>query len=128
MTKIRAISVLLAGLALGCDGQQYVGADTVELVITDAATDKQRVNRCHYVPVLQGSRVVFRYEIESELKATLFVTRDEVRVGFEPSDGTEAFHIDTEDLADMLQPDSGQAPDGFEVSLRPGCEPTNEYR
>jgi hypothetical protein len=131
MKRISLSLLLVSLLGAGCDGQQYVSADTVQLLITESNVD--RVNRCQYVPVLQGSRVVFRYEIEDELKATLFVTRDEVRVGFEPSDGTTEFRLTTEELAEVDPDDTspsgaGEPPAGYEVRLRPGCKPDDEYR
>jgi hypothetical protein len=120
--------LLSALLCTACDGEQYVNPGTVELVITDTSSGMQRVNRCNYVPVLQGSHVVFRYQVEDGLKATLFATRDEVSVGFEPADGTTPFRISSEDLAANLEPETGSAPDGYELTLRPGCKPDGEYR
>jgi hypothetical protein len=123
-----ALLLLPALLCFACDGQQYVNPETVQLIITDTSSGMDRVNRCNYVPVLQGSRVVFRYEIEDGLKATLFATRDEITVGFEPEDGTTPFFITAEDLAAKLPPERGEPPEGYALSLLPDCKPTGDYR
>lgn len=120
--------LLPALLCSACDGEQYVDPETVQLIITDTSSGMDRVNRCNYVPVLQGSRVVFRYEIEDGLKATLVATRDEITVGFEPPDGTEPFRITAEDLAANLDPEGGSLPEKYELELLPGCKPTGAYR
>jgi hypothetical protein len=120
--------VLAAALLFGCDGQQYVNADTVALVVTDDATQLQRVNRCHYIPVLAGGRVVFRYEVDDELRATLAIDRDEVRVVFEPEGVAEIFEVDAEDLSEDQRFTAESAPDGYVVELVAGCTPDDEYR
>lgn len=122
------LQLLLApAAALACDGQQYVNADTVALVVTDEATQLQRVNRCHYVPVLAGSRIVFRYEIDDELRTTLAVTRDEVRVTFEPDGAADPFEVDAEDLSDDERFTAEAPPSGYRVELIAGCTPDDEY-
>lgn len=114
--------------ALACDGQQYVNADTVALVVTDETTQLQRVNRCHYVPVLAGSRIVFRYEIDDELRTTLAVTRDEVRVTFEPDGAADLFAVDAEDLGEDERFTAEAPPSGYRVELVAGCTPDDEYK
>jgi hypothetical protein len=116
-----------AGLALGCDGQQYVSPDTVALVVTDDGTQMQRVNRCQYIPVLAGSRVVFRYEVDDELKATLVIDREEVRVVFEPDGVADPFEVDAEDLTEAQRFTADAPPDGYQVELAAGCTPDDEY-
>jgi hypothetical protein len=115
------VSALLgAFLLLACDGQQYVSPDTVQLVITKDGSARELVNRCNYVPVLLGSTVEARYEVEDGLKATLTITHDAVTVGF---DGVaDAFKVSAADLADGAQfaPDP---PAGYAVELSPGCTP-----
>ena len=64
-----ALLLVISGALLGCDEQQYVSPDTVALIVTDDSTSMQRVNRCLYIPVLLGGQVVFRYEVDAELKA-----------------------------------------------------------
>jgi hypothetical protein len=118
---------LVAALALGCDGQQYVNPDTVALVVTDDATQMQRVNRCQYIPVLAGSRVIFRYDIDGDLKATLVIDRDEVRVVFEPEGSADTFEVDAEDLTDAQHYTVDEPPDGYQVELIAGCTPDDEY-
>ncbi len=116
-----------AALALGCDGQQYVNPDTVALVVTDDATQLQRVNRCQYIPVLAGSRVVFRYDVDGDLRATLVIDRDEVRVAFEPQGSAETFEVDAEDLTETQGFTADSPPDGYQVELVAGCTPDEEY-
>jgi hypothetical protein len=114
-------------LLLGCDGQQYVSPNTVALVVTDDGTQMQRVNRCQYIPVLAGSRVVFRYEVDSDIKATLVIDRNEVRVVFEPEGVADAFEVDAEDLTDDQRFTADGPPDGYQVELVAGCTPDDEY-
>jgi hypothetical protein len=115
------VSALLGALLiLACDGQQYVSPDTVHLVITKDGSTRELVNRCNYVPVLLGSTVKARYEVDDELKATLTITHDAVTVGF---DGVaDTFKVSAAELADAAQlaPDP---PAGYTVELSPGCTP-----
>lgn len=128
MNHGKLTQLLLSGaLLLGCDGQQYVSPDTVALVVTDDGTQMQRVNRCQYIPVLAGSRVVFRYEVDGELKATLIIDRDEVRVAFEPEGVADTFEVDAEDLTDNQRFTADSPPDGYQVELVAGCTPDDEY-
>lgn len=105
---------------LGCDGQQYVSPDTVHLVITKDGSPTELVNRCSYVPVLLGSMVKARYEIEDDLKATLTITHDRVTVGFDGA--ADTFKVSAAELADgsLFAPDP---PSGYTVELSPGCTP-----
>ncbi|HYQ26451.1 MAG TPA: hypothetical protein VER04_04505, partial [Polyangiaceae bacterium] len=73
----------VAALATLSCSQGYVSPDTVALVITAAGSSAQRVNRCHYVPVLLGSRDRARYSVDDQLHATIDLTRDKVTVLFE---------------------------------------------
>ena len=121
---------LCFGLLLGCDGEQYVSPATLGLVVTDDATDRQRVNRCHYVPVLLGSQLKFRYEIDGDLSATFTVTRSSARVDFEPD--TEALPLRASLTFDngtlsVGRDGSWVPPAGFSVELVTGCSPSNEY-
>jgi hypothetical protein len=115
------VSALLGALLiLACDGQQYVSPDTVHLVITKDGSTRELVNRCNYVPVLLGSTVKARYEVDDDLKATLTITHDAVTVGF---DGVaDTFKVSAAELADAAQfaPDP---PAGYTVELSPGCTP-----
>lgn len=116
-----------ATLALGCDGRQYVSPDTVALIVTDAATNMQRVNRCQYIPVLAGSHIVFRYEVDDELKTVLAISRNEVRVTFEPEGAADPFEVDAEDLTESQSFSVDSPPSGYEVELIAGCTPDDEY-
>jgi hypothetical protein len=124
--KRTAFALLLSGALLGCDEQQYVSPDTVALIVTDDSTNTQRVNRCLYIPVLLGGQVVFRYEVDSELKALLVITRDEVTVSFEPESAAEPFSVDTDDLTEMQQHEAGAPPSGYTVELHAGCTPDDD--
>lgn len=119
------VLVWSAGL-LGCDEQQYVSPDTVALVVTDDATNMQRVNRCLYVPVLLGSQVTFRYEVADDIKATLVITRDEAVVSFEPDGVGDTFRVDTEELTEMQTHVADAAPSGYTVELTAGCTPDDD--
>jgi hypothetical protein len=87
----------------------------------------QRVNRCQYIPVLAGSRIVFRYEVDDELKTALAITRDEVRVTFEPEGAADPFEVDAEDLTESQRFSVDSPPSGYEVELIAGCTPDDEY-
>ena len=89
--NVFALLLVISGALLGCDEQQYVSPDTVALIVTEDSTNLQRVNRCLYIPVLLGGQVVFRYEVDAELKALVIITRDEATVSFEPEEAAEPF-------------------------------------
>lgn len=115
----------LFGLLAGsCDDPQYVNAYTVALIITNDTTGVQRVNRCHYVPVLLGSEVKARYLVEDQLRATISLTRDDVSVLFEDS-GTEVstFVVDSDEFAEDTEIAAADAPPGFSAALRSPCTP-----
>lgn len=122
---------VLAGVfLLGCDGQQYVSPATVGLVVTDDATARQRVNRCHYVPVLLGSQIKFRYEVDGDLSATLTLTRRDLQVDFEPDSAAAPLHATIELIDGTLalsRDEDWESPAGYSVDLVGGCEPGNEY-
>lgn len=117
--------LLLACFAQACDGQQYVSPDTVALVISNDATGVERVNRCNYIPVLLGSQVKARYTVESDLKATITITREEVALTFEdPGREHEPFVVPSDTFEDgdlTLQVDS--PPDGYTITLGTPCTP-----
>ncbi len=122
--------VLLGAALGGCDGQQYVSPDTVDLVIENDASGVTRVRRCNYIPVLLGSRVEWRYTIDGDLKAVISITRAQIEVSFEGDSGEAApFVIKPKDLDD----ESGSAsftaenpPEGYTVRLTAGCTPDYE--
>ena len=118
MPRSFALAMLLA---CACDGQQYVSPETVALVITNDDTNVQRVNRCHYVPVLLGSQVKARYRVEDGLHATITVTRDGPSVVFD-DDGRDLGPLDEDDPRLDYQ---GQS---FTISLRPDCTPPDDDR
>ena len=125
----RAIWICLCGVGLAaCDGQQYVSPDTVGLVITDDETDAVRVDRCNYVPVLLGSQVKWRYEIQGDLKATITITRAKIEVTFEGDDGeAEPFTISPKDFEDGDTTFvADYPPDGYTVRLSSGCTPDDD--
>lgn len=114
MTPRSFISALLVVCA--CDGQQYVSPETVALVVTNDGTNVQRVNRCHYVPVLLGSEVKARYRVEDGLHVTITVTRDGPSL---------AFDDDGRDLGpfDELEPQLEYRSQSYTIALRPDCTP-----
>jgi hypothetical protein len=122
----RALLLLVSGVLLGCDEQQYVSPDTVALIVTDDSTNMQRVNRCLYIPVLLGGQVVFRYEIDAELKALLVITRDEATVSFQPEEAGEPLSVDTDELTEMQQHQASAPPSGYTVELSAGCTPDDD--
>jgi hypothetical protein len=127
MTKARATRrslALVAFLALGCDGRQYVSPATVALVISDDATQVERVNRCHFIPVLLGSRVSARYRVDDELRASIDITRDEVTVFFEGGDSSvDVFTVDSATFDDAASELDLAPPRGYAVELRSPCSP-----
>lgn len=120
----------LIGAALGglfvsaCDDPQYVDPDTVALVVTNDATHVERVNRCHYVPVLLGSEVKARYLVEDELRATITVTREDVSVLFEEAGADVAsFVVDSDEFSGAANEVAPDPPPGYTVTLRSPCTP-----
>lgn len=113
---LRSFAALTLVLACACDGQQYVSPDTLALVITNDSTGVQRVNRCHYVPVLLGSQVKARYLVEDGLHATITITRDTTSVVFDDAG------LDLGPL-DEAEPRLDYRGQSFFIALRPGCTP-----
>jgi len=116
---------LLALVVLGCNEQQYVSPDTVSLVISNDSSGEMLVNRCNFIPVLLGSQVKARYVVESDLRATITITREEVEVTFQdPGRDHEPFLVPAETFEEgdvTLQADS--PPDGYTVTLSTPCTP-----
>ena len=114
----------LALLALACDGQQYVAPDTVALVIKKDSTGVERVNHCHYVPVLLGSTVEEEYLVEGQLRATIHITRDLVSVTLNEAGSpvtelvVEALRFEGQALETAPSP-----PSGYTVQLSSPCTP-----
>jgi hypothetical protein len=109
---------------VGCDGQQYVSPDTVALVVTDTASGVERVNHCHYVPVLLGSEIEARYVVKGELGVTIRLTRDDVRVDYaEPGQVYASYQVETEQLEGTVSLTDEGAPDGYRVELSSPCTP-----
>lgn len=125
MTSLRSALGLVALSLLGCDGQQYVSPDTVELVIVNDSTGVQRVNRCNYIPVLLGGQVKARYTVESDLKATITITREEVEVTFQdPSRDHDPFVVPADTFEEgELTLEADAPPDGYTVTLGTPCTP-----
>ncbi|RYZ10285.1 MAG: hypothetical protein EOO73_01545 [Myxococcales bacterium] len=122
--KPRLLLLVLGLGALGCDDPQYVNPDTVALVVTNDSTGIQRVNRCHYVPVLLGSQVKARYVVEDELRATITLTRDELSLLFEdggaPVAGLTSPSLNfAEEARELME----SPPEGFTVELVSPCTP-----
>jgi hypothetical protein len=126
--NVIALLLVVSGALLGCDEQQYVSPDTVALIVTDDSTNMQRVNRCLYIPVLLGGQVVFRYEVDAELKALIIITRDDATVSFEPEGAAEPFSVDTDELTEMQQHQADAPPSGYTVELSAGCTPDDDFR
>jgi hypothetical protein len=126
MKRSVLVPLLVSGALLGCEEQQYVSPDTVALIVTDDSTNMQRVNRCLYIPVLLGGQVVFRYEVDAELKALVVITRDEATVSFEPEEAAEPFSVDTDELTETQQHQASAPPAGYTVELSAGCEPDDD--
>lgn len=116
-------TVVAALAVLGCDGQQYVSPDTVALTITTDA-GAPRVEACQYIPVLLGSRAVAHYVVDERLDVTFDITRDEVSVTFEGSDGPiEPFRVPSERFADSATERDEAPPAGYAVELNSPCAP-----
>lgn len=115
--------VIAAVAALGCDGQQYVSPDTVALAITTEG-GASRLNSCHYVPVLLGSRAVVHYLVDQRLDVTFDLSRDEISVSFESPDGpVEPFRVQSKVFADGATESDPAPPAGYVVELTSPCDP-----
>lgn len=117
---------LLACALPGCSGRQYVDPDTVALIVTSDATGAERVNRCHFIPVLLGGQVRARYVVQDELKVTITITRDEVSLHFEePGESFDPFVEPAETFGggDVLI-ETGQVR-GYQVELSSPCTPND---
>lgn len=114
---------ILALVAAGCDGQQYVSPDTVALSIgTEAGAS--RLNVCQYIPVLLGSRAVSHYTIDGRFDVTLDVTRDEIGVSFAgPGQVVEPFTVPSARFADSASETDPSPPVGYTVELLSPCAP-----
>jgi hypothetical protein len=124
MTPSKLLPLLTFAAMCGCDGQQYVSADTVALTITNDSTGIERVNRCHFVPVLLGNQVKARYRVEDEIRATIVIDRQNVTVTFDGTDepvpplevSASRFEETTSELAES-------PPEGYTVELSSPCSP-----
>lgn len=125
MTRRLNLTVaLLAASLVACDGQQYVSPDTVALVVTNESTGVERVNRCHFIPVLLGSEVKVRYSVEDDLKVTISITRDEVRLDYEqPGQSYESYQISAQAFDGAASVSDDAPPDGYRVELSSPCTP-----
>ena len=122
--RLAVVGVVVAALAaLGCDGQQYVSPDTVALAITTEA-GAPRVDSCHYVPVLLGSRAVVHYMVDQRLDVTFDLTREEISVSFEsPDESVEPFRVPSERFAEAASEQDPAPPAGYSVELTSPCTP-----
>lgn len=116
----------LLGLS-GCDDQQYVSPDTFALSVTDEGSGVERVHRCHYVPVLLGSRIQFRYRVDTGVSVTLSVTRDEVEVTFEGAGFADSASVSPKQVVEAGTTTIDWAPPGYSAELIAGCTPDDEY-
>lgn len=123
MSYLRKTLPLLLPLVLfGCDGQQYVSPDTVELSITNDS-NLELVNRCHYIPVLLGSQVKARYRIEDERRVTITITRDEIQLEY---DSGESELVTPQELEELESGESlalQNTPSTYIALLTPNCTP-----
>lgn len=118
------ILIGLAFAALGCDDTQYVNPDTVALIVTNDSTGIERVNRCHYIPVLLGSQLKARYVVEDELRVTLTLTRDELDLLFEDAGRpVEQLTLPSQQFAEEAHEVAESPPTGFTVELDSPCTP-----
>lgn len=122
MKRIIFASSLL--LTLACDDTQYVNPDTVALIVTNDTTGVERVNRCHYIPVLLGSQVKSRYLVEDDLRVTITLTRDELDLLFEDGGARVAsVTVPSPQFADEAREVVASPTDGFTVQLASPCTP-----
>jgi hypothetical protein len=114
---------LVVATALGCEGQQYVSADTVALSIDDAK-GTTRLDACHYIPVLLGSRSVSHYTVDGSLEVTLDITRDEVTVVFDSLEqAVEPFRVPSARFEEAAHEEDPAPPSGYTVELTSPCAP-----
>lgn len=126
MIRARVSLLVLAGLALcGCDGQQYVSPDTVALSVRSDATGTELLSRCHFVPVLLGSRVKARYLIEDELSVVISLDRAQLELSYdEPGREYSSFSVPTPSFEEgATQIEAADPPDGYRVQLSSPCTP-----
>ncbi|HEY6077513.1 MAG TPA: hypothetical protein VIW29_01840 [Polyangiaceae bacterium] len=127
----RLACALLALIALGssgCEELEYVDPATVELSVSSAASGKQLVRRCNYIPVLLGSTVRFSYHVEGDMVAHLEITRENIKVSFEDSSGwLGAFGAPSSLFAESFSLDDPEPPPGLAASLSSGCEPSSDW-
>jgi hypothetical protein len=118
----QAWSLLLPLVLLGCDGQQYVSPETVELSITN--TDNlELVKRCHYIPVLLGSQVKARYRIEDERRVTITITRDEIALDYDSGESELVTPQELEELESGGSRVLENTPADYTARLTPNCTP-----
>ena len=115
----------LAALSLvACEDTHYVNPETVLLNISDQRSRFTLVEHCYYVPVLLGSQVEADYVIDSDLSATIVVTRSAVTVSFGgDAVGAAVFHVAPKDLQSDVSTFDDAPPAGYTVALRSGCAP-----
>ncbi len=115
----------LALLSLtACEDQRYVNPGTVRLTISSDKNGSTLVDSCHYVPVLLGSQVEARYDVDADLAASLTITRSELTVTFSgAAAGAPAFRADPKNFVADSVTVAEDPPPGYSVELRPGCTP-----
>ncbi|HKY37737.1 MAG TPA: hypothetical protein VJN18_17465 [Polyangiaceae bacterium] len=114
----------LLPLALfGCDGQQYVSPDTVELSITNNDSNLELVKRCHFIPVLLGSQIKARYRIEDERRVTVTITRDEIELDYDSGESELVTPQELENLASGEALELQSTPADYTARLTPNCTP-----
>ncbi len=129
MSKYNAYCVFALALVslTACDDQRYVNPDTVRLTISSDNSGSMLVDSCHYVPVLLGSQVEARYDVDADLTAALTITRSEVTVTFSgTAAGVPAFRADPKEFVDNGVTVAEDPPPGYSVDLRSGCTPDDE--
>lgn len=131
-TGATAVAVSIYALtAFGCQGQQYVSPDTVQLSVSDASVDPpiERVSHCHYIPVLLGDQIQGRYRVTGELDAVMLLTRERVTISFEgESAGGEAppppWVVPSSVFRDKrARAEPSTQPAGLELALMSPCVP-----
>lgn len=119
------VPILLANW--GCEEQQYVNPDTVQLTVTRAG-GVTLVQRCNYIPVLLGSAVNIGYHVEDDLGARLEITRETVRVTFEDSSGeVSSFGVPGVTFSEQFSVDVPDPPAGYAATLSAGCIPGPDW-
>jgi hypothetical protein len=124
MTPSKLLLSLALAAVCGCDGQQYVSADTVALIVTNDSTGIERVNRCHFVPVLLGNQVKARYRVEDEIQATIVIDRQHVTVTFDGTDEpVPPFEVSASSFEETASEVAESPPEGYTVELSSPCSP-----